>query len=170
MLDCRSYQEPGSTSEEKSLWISQARHTRCLHLQTSWAVFLMSNQIGTLGSHNHSVYMIGTPPRSLLAELPQHSWESQVHHSQLALSNACSITSQRSLTGCDRVVLLANLGNHDYLGAEPKTSRRLNLVLFPLRSCSYCSVHCSPEMATSNQSFHKGFFFPPFSFSFSLRM
>lgn len=49
---------------------------------------------------------------------------------QLALSNACSITSQQSLTQCDYVVLLANLWNHDYLGAEPKTSRSLNLVLF----------------------------------------
>lgn len=130
VLDCMTYQEPGSTSEEKSLRISPTLYTRCLHLHTSWAIFLMSSQIGTLGSHNHSVYMIGTPPRPLLAELLQHSWESQVHHSQLALSNACSITSQQSLTKCDCVVLLANLWNHDYLGAEPKTSRSLNLVLF----------------------------------------
>lgn len=74
------YQEPGNASEKKSLSLTLRLHEYHRHHHTSWAIFLISSQVETVGSPNHSVYMIGTPQWPLLAELLQHSWESQVHH------------------------------------------------------------------------------------------
>lgn len=80
LLSNMIHQEPGSASEDKSLRISLTLQAHYLHLHTSWAIFLMSSQVETLGSHNRSLYMTGMPQRPLLAELLQHFLESQVHH------------------------------------------------------------------------------------------